>query len=267
MTRRRGSFAAFSVLAAVVVIAFAIAWRNSGSHPVSTSDARRRFESTSSTAAVRPSTLRPPAGVYEYRGSGTEHLDKPPKDQSQGPPMPATVTYRADGCWIFRLDYSTGHWQSWTYCAHNGALDEIGGQTFERWDFVIFKVESTSTFTCASSVTIRPTMRVGDHWTQTCTGTSSAVKGIVTTSGPFTYLGNDSIDVGGTKVAAYHFKQLRTLTGAQTGSQDNDVWFATSNGMPLRNDHHNVVKSDSPIGTVTYTETGTFALQSLRPQS
>ena len=80
-------------------------------------------------------------------------------------------------------------------------------------------------------------------------------------------LGDDTIDVGGTKVAAHHFEQLRTLTGAQTGSQENDVWFATSNGMPLRNDHHNMIKSDSPIGKVTYTENGTFVLQSLRPQS
>jgi hypothetical protein len=37
--------------------------------------------------------------------------------------------------------------------------------------------------------------------------------------------------------------------------------------LPLRNDHHNVVKSDSPIGRVTYTETGTFTLESLRPRT
>ena len=256
-----------AVFALIGGVAFVLAWRNSGSRPVSLDEAKRRFESTSSTVAPPPSPLRPSAGVYEYRGSGTEHLDKPPKSQSQGPTMPATITYQADGCWIFRIDYSTGHWQSWTYCARNGGLDEVGGQTYERWDFVMFKVDSTSTFTCASSVTVRATMRPGDHWTQTCTGTSSAVKGIVTTSGLFTYIGPETLDVGGAKVPAYHFKQLRTLTGAQQGSQENDVWFARSNGMPLRNDHHNVVKSDSPIGKVTYTETGTFALVSLQPRS
>jgi len=266
MTRRRGILAVIGVFVVIGALAFAWAWRNSGSHPVSTDAARRRFES-SSTVTARPNARRPPAGVYEYRGSGTERLDRPPKTQSQGPPMPATITYRADGCWDFRLDYSTGHWQSWTYCAHDGELDERGGQTFARWDFVMLKAESTSTFTCSSSVTIRPTMQPGDHWTQTCTGTSSAVKGVVKTSGPYTYVGDDTMTVGGTKVAAYHFKQLRTLTGAQTGSQDDDLWFAKSNGMPLRNDHHNEVKSDSPIGKVTYTETGTFALQSLHPQS
>jgi len=247
--------------------AFVIAWRNSGSRPVSFDEARRRYESTSSTVLAAPSALRPPAGIYVYRGSGTEHLDKPPKSQNQGPGMPATVTYRADGCWVFRLDYSTGHWQSWTYCARNGGLDEVGGQTFERWDFVVFSVDSTSTFTCPSSVTIRSGMLPGDTWTQTCTGTSSAVKGEVTTSGPMTYLGTETLTIGGSRVPAYHFKQLRTLTGAQTGTQENDVWFAKSNGMPLRNDHHNVVKSDSPIGRVTYTETGTFTLQSLKPRS
>ena len=106
---------ALGALADIGVIAFAIAWHNSGSRPVSIAEARRRLGNTSSSLPPRPSTLGPPAGVYLYRGSGTEHLDKPPKSQSQGPPMPATVTYRADGCWTFRLDYSTGHWQSWTY--------------------------------------------------------------------------------------------------------------------------------------------------------
>ena len=258
------------VLVGFVVIggaAFVVAWRNSGARQVSFEEAKRRFEATSSTVAPRPSPLRPPAGVYLYRGSGSEHLDKPPKSQSQGPSMPATVTFRPDGCWVFRIDYSTGHWQSWTYCARNGGLDEVGGQTYERWDFVVFKVDSTSTFTCPSSVTIRRAMLPGDTWTQTCTGTSSAVKGVVTTSGPMKYLGTERVTVDGKQVPAYHFKQLRTLTGAQQGTQDNDVWFATSNGMPLRNDHHNVVKSDSPIGKVTYTETGTFALTSLQPRS
>jgi hypothetical protein len=266
MGKGRWLVAVAGVFAVVGTLAFAIKWRDSGARPVSIDAARRRVEGTESSVPVRPSTLRPPPGVYQYRGSGTEHLDKPPKSQSQGPPMPATITYRADGCWVFRLDYSTGHWQSWTYCERAGQLDEIGGQTFERWDFVAFKVDSTSTFTCTSSVTIRPTMRAGDHWTQTCTGTSSAVKGVTTTSGPFTYLGDDTVNVGGTKVAAYHFKQLRTLTGSQTGTQENDVWFAKSNGMPLRNDHRNLVKSDSPSGTVTYTESGTFVLQSMRSQ-
>ena len=245
--------------------AFVAAWQGSGAHEVSMNSARKRFAS-SSTVPVVPNALLPPAGVYEYRGSGHESLDKPPKSQDQGPVIPATITHQPNGCWVFRVDYSTGHWQSWNYCTSDGQLDEKGGQTYEKWNFVVFQVASTSTFTCPSSVTILPGMVPGDTWTQTCTGTTSAVKGSVTTAGPYTYIGEETMTIGGTKVAAYHFHRLRTLSGAQTGTEDDEVWFAKSNGMPLRNVRKNVVKSDSPIGKVTYTETGDFTLVSLTPQ-
>ncbi len=247
--------------------AFVVAWRASGARQVSLDEARKRFGSSSTTIVAAPANvLRPPAGVYEYGGSGHESLDKPPKSQNQGPLIPATVSPKGANCWTFRADYSTGHWQSWDYCSTNGDLVERGGQTYEKWDFVMFQVTSTSTFTCPSSVTIKPGMKPGDTWTQTCTGTTSAVKGQVTTSGPYTYVGPVTLTIGGTPVAAYRFHRERTLSGAQTGTERDEVWFAQSNAMPLRNDRVNVVHSDSPIGTVTYTESGSFTLQSLTPR-
>ena len=135
--------------------------------------------------------------------------------------MPATVTHRSDGCWTFRIDYSSQHWQTWIYCPRDGGLVELGGQTFERWDFVFTKYDSTSTFTCdPPSVAIRAAMHSGDHWTQTCRGTSSGTKGVGVTSGPYTFVGDDTVTVGGTAVAAYHFHQERTLSGSQTRHAD-----------------------------------------------
>jgi hypothetical protein len=246
---------------------FAVAWRNSGAHQVAMNDVKKRFAATSTTGAARAATLEPPAGVYDFRGSGTERLDRPPKTQPQGPAIPATITRQANGCWTFRVDYSTGHWQSWRYCAQGGELREMGGQTYERWDFVMLKVDTTSSFTCSSSVTIRPSMRAGDTWTQTCTGSSTGVKGVTKTTGPITNVGEETLAIGKARVPAYRFHQVRTLSGAQTGTQDSSLWFAQSNGMPLRDTRKNVVKSDSVIGKVTYTETGTFTLASLVPQT
>jgi len=174
--RRRGLIVALGALALLIAAGevFVVLWRRSGAHPVSTDEARRRFEqSSSSTQPPNATDLRPTAGVYVYRGSGTEHLSLPPKSQ-QGPQMPATVTHRSDGCWTFRLDYSSRHWQTWIYCPRNGGLVELGGQTFERWDFVFTKYDSTSNFTCdPPSITIRTNMHPGEQWQQQCRGTSS----------------------------------------------------------------------------------------------
>jgi hypothetical protein len=260
------------VLAGAIVVLVAgsltfLLWRRTGSHPVSTESARRRFEQSSSTQPANPALLRPPAGVYTYRGSGTEHLSLPPKTQGQGPAMPATVTHDAGTCWTFRIDYSNHHWQTWHYCARDEGLVELGGESWARWDFVVTTYDNLADFTCdPPSVTIRATMRAGDHWQQRCEGTSSGTKGRGVSAGRYTYIGPAIVHVGGASVRAYHFRQHRELSGNQTGTQDSDLWFATSNGLPLRNDRNFTVHTDTPIGASTYTETGSFTLTSLRPQ-
>ena len=258
--------AAVGVVVLVGVAVFVVLWRRSGAHQVSTNEARRRFEQQSSTQPAQPSVMRPPAGVYVYRGSGSEHLSLPPKTQKQGPQMPGTVTQSANGCWTFRIDYSSQHWQTWNYCPRDGGLVEAGGQTFERWDFVFVKYDSTSTFTCSSSVTIRAHMQPGDSWQQSCRGTSTGVKGVGLTSGPYTFVGPEVLTIGGKRVPAYHFRQLRTLSGSQTGSQRTDQWFAQSDGLPLRNVREQTVRTHTVVGSSTYTERGSFELTSLVPQ-
>ncbi len=266
-SRRRIVVAVVVVVAFVAIVVVVILWNRSGAHQASTSDAQRRFEQSSATQPPNTSVLRPAAGVYSYRGSGTEHLSLPPKTQNQGPLMPATVTHRTDGCWTFRIDYNTAHWQTWIYCPRNGGLVELGGQTFERWDFVFTKYDSTSTFTCdPPSVAIRATMRAGDQWRQTCSGKSSGTTGTATTSGPYTFVGPENVVVGGTAVPAYHFRQVRTLSGNQTGTQSADLWFAVNDGLPLRNERQVTVHTDTVIGSSTYTESGSFELTSLVPQ-
>jgi hypothetical protein len=270
VSRRRRRIVVLAIVCALIAgtATFVILWRRSSSHPVSTEEARRRFEqSSSSTQPATPSELRPAAGVYTYRGSGTEQLSLPPKSQNQGPQMPGTVTHSSDGCWTFRIDYSNQHWQTWDYCSRDGGLVELGGQTFERWDLVFTTYDSTSTFVCdPPSVVIRPAMRPGDHWKQTCRGSSSGTSGNAVTSGPYTYVGDATVVVGRTKVSAYHFHQERTLTGSQTGTQTTDLWFSKNDGLPLRNQREQTVHTDTPIGSSTYTERGDFQITSLTPQ-
>ena len=109
-------------------------------------------------------------------------------------------------------------------------------------------------------------MRPGDKWRQQCRGTSSGTKGAAITSGPYTFVGDDVVVVAGTRVRAYHFRQERTLSGSQTGTQTAQLWFAMANGLPLRNVRDVTVHTDTIVGTSTYTEHGDFRLTSLRPQ-
>ncbi len=268
MQRRRpirwvAATAGVVLVAAVVVIV--VLWVRSGAHEVDIDDVTAP---TGSTTPPAPAELRPEQGVYAFEGSGTDRLDKPPKEQAQGPQVPGTVTHRADGCWTLRMDYSSNHWQSWVYCPRSdGGLDERGGETFQRWDFGAFATESMSSFTCADAVTIRSGQQPGDSWDQTCSGTSSSSDGETVSTGPYTYVGPATVDVNGHPVSAHRYRRERTMSGAQRGTETSEVWFAADTGLPLRNERSITASTDTVIGEVTYSEDAEFRLTSTTPRA
>lgn len=247
---------------AIAAAVIAVRWVQGRAEPVDPNDVATP---TGSTLPSEVAVLRPPQGVYLYEGSGTDRIDKPPRDQAQGPTMPATVTHESGGCWTFRIDYSTNHWQTWRYCPRDGGMDEAGGQTFQRWDFGAFANETTSTFEC-DAPTIRADQEPGDEWTQSCTGSSTGVEGTTTSEGPYRFIGTDTLTVDGEEVRAFHYRRKRTNSGNQTGSEVSEVWFSAETGMPLRNERELEAVSDTVIGEVRYTEEGEFELTSLVPR-
>jgi hypothetical protein len=256
--------AAGGVLVAAVVV-LVVLYVRSGAREVTVDEVTAP---TGSTLPTTPAVLRPEQGVYAYEGSGADRLDKPPKEQTQGPQIPGTVTHREDGCWTLRMDYSSNHWQTWVYCPRpDGGLDEKGGETYQRWDFGAFAFDSLSTFTCSDAVTIRGDQEPGDTWEQTCSGTSSSTDGEAVSSGPYTFVGAETLAVGGEEVPALRYRRERTMSGAQRGTERSEVWFAAETGMPLRNERSITASTDTVIGEVTYTEQAEFRLTSLTPRA
>lgn len=267
--RRAWIIVALVGVALVVGVAtFLVLLRRASTRSVSVDEARDRAGATGygDDESATPSPLRPAAGVYRYRGDGTERLDRPPTSEAQGPDIPGTVTHLGGGCWRLRVDYNTNHWQSWDYCPTDGGLAESGGAFFQRLDLVAFDVETSSTYICEPPAdAIRAGQEVGDEWAQECHGTSTSAKGEVISSGPYRYLGGDDLDVGGRQVRALHYRRERTLTGGQTGTEAGDLWFDADSGLPVRNERSIEVHSDSPLGQVTYHETGSFHLVTMTP--
>ena len=270
--RRRRWLRIAALVVGVVVVAgvaaFAVLWSRVSTRAVTVDEARRRAEEAGLGTEQAPEAvaLRPAAGIYRYRGEGTERLDKPPTSQSQGPDIPGTLTHLEDGCWRLRVDYNTDHWQSWDYCSTGRGLTERAGEFFQRLDLVVTEVETSSSYTCEPPVdAIRPEQRPGDRWSQTCRGTSTGSDGEIVSAGPYTYVGPETLDIGGDDVDALHYRRERTLSGGQTGTEDVDVWFDAETGLLLRNQRDITVRSDSLIGGVTYEERGSFTAVSTTP--
>ncbi len=213
-----------------------------------------------------PGARRPAEGVYDYVGSGTERVSFPPLSQSEGPTIPGTVTMQGPSCWVLRLDYSTHHWQTFDVCTNGADAWETGGTTWQLFSIGPADVSTTSTFTCVAGTMWLPAHRVTGISTRSdCTGTSTSVKGKTLSEGPYTYLGEATLTIGGQPVPAVHFRQERSDSGAQTGSESYDIWLAEKTGMLLRFEQVIRLVSRSPIGNVTYTQSGDLHLGSLTP--
>ncbi len=269
--RHRRAWITVALIGLVLVVAaatFLVLLRRASTRSVSVDEARDRAAETGlgDDEPAPPSPFRPAAGVYRYRGDGTERLDRPPTSEAQGPDIPGTVTQLGGGCWRLRVDYNTNHWQSWDYCPTDGGLAESGGAFFQRLDLVAFDVETSSTYTCEPPAdAIREGQEVGDEWNQECRGTSTSADGEVISAGPYRYLGDGELDIGGRPIRALHYRRERELTGGQTGTESGELWFDADTGLPVRNERSIEVRSDSPLGRVTYQETGSFQLVSMTP--
>jgi hypothetical protein len=221
---------------------------------------------TGQSQSAPASLLRPEAGVYQATGKGTEKISFPPNSQRDGAVIPVTVRHTANGCWRWRIDYNEAHWHEYDFCPRDAQLFLYSQRNFQSWDFGATKIDNLARYTCDPPAPIvdRGVMP-GQEFTHRCTGTNSAVSGESTTAGPVEIVGSEPLTVGGTKVMAIRQVRRQTITGAQRGTVEEEWWFASGTGLPLRATRNYRIESSSPIGDITYTETGEWALQSLQP--
>jgi hypothetical protein len=250
---------------ACVAVPFAIAWSHRGAKEASIDKAVANFRK--SHGASTAGFLRPPGGVYTFVGTGTEKLSLLATTQQWGPRIPVTVTEDTNQCWNFRVDYSTHHWQSTQYCARGRELQEPSETTFQSFDFVAFKANDTNEVVCNPAIDrIRVDARAGSTWHVACDGRSKTRGTKFHAQGTDTLVDVERIPVGAELVPAYHYSVDRALSGSQSGYERYDIWYSALDGLPVKTDRHVMVKSPSPIGTVTYTESGAYTLTSLKPQ-
>jgi hypothetical protein len=232
--------------------------------PVSMSQAISHFHSDPSADPG----AHPPPGVYSYQGTGTDSLSLPPLSQAEGPTLPGTVELQSDGCWSFRIDYSTNHWQSWTYCARPTGLVETGGLVWQRWMVGPVAETNLSTLRCSLALLSIPSAPAVDKvWPARCMGTSTQVHGTLVSVGATRFLGQPILTIAGHKIPSVHIEVQWTLSGSQVGTERDDLWYDAQSGLPLQNRRSIHVRTGTPFGPSTYTENGEFVLQSLTPRT
>jgi hypothetical protein len=240
------------------------------SHPGARSlgSATRQFEASTTTSPTARHFVLPPAGVYAVSGNGTERISVPPNTENDSALMPVSVSYLAGGCWRWRIDYNTAGWHEYDFCPKGNQLLLEAQRNFQSWDFGVTTVTNLAQFTCdPPSPIVVESPRSGETFVHRCAGTNTAVPGPSSAAGPVTIVGVETEQVGGTPVRAIHMTRRQAITGSQTGELDESWWFATTSGMPLRSVRNYRLATNSPIGQIIYTESGSWHLDSLTPRT
>ncbi len=212
----------------------------------------------------------PPAqGVYELNGQGSEHISFPPNSQHDGSVMPASVTYLPGGCWRWHLDYNVAHWEEYDFCPSATHLTQPANRNSQSWDFGTLSITNVATFSCPAGAVVLPeSPNAGNGAEWTCEGTSTAVQGTTTAHVVMRVIGTAPFAVGKhQKVPAVDEVQTTTLTGAQTGTVVESWWFSAMSGLPVRVDRQIRIATASPLGQITYTESGSWRMTSLTPHT
>ncbi|MGO8871717.1 MAG: hypothetical protein ACLQPH_10025 [Acidimicrobiales bacterium] len=210
----------------------------------------------------------PTQGIYALRGQGMERIVFPPNSQQDGAVMPASVTYIANGCWRWHLDYNVAHWEEYDFCPHATVLLLAAVRNSQSWDFGVVKTNNLARFTCGPGAVVLPKdPKPGQTLEWPCTGTNTSVPGRTFERVTVRIVGIGTLRIGRAVVPTVHEFQQVTLTGGQKGTVREDWWFTVSSGLPVRMERHITILSGSPLGTITYDETGSWQMTSLQPRT
>jgi hypothetical protein len=237
--------------------------------PKSLSVATKAFKGTASISTGGKLTYEPPAeGVYALNGQGTETISFPPSSQRDGAVMPASVTYVANGCWQWHVDYNVAHWEEYDFCPDATQLLLDANRNSQSWDFGAVTVNNLARFTCPPATVVLPEdPKPAQTLEWSCTGTNTAAPGRSSAATTALIEGVVALRIGRSVVPTVHELQRITLKGGQRGSIIEDWWFTAASGLPVRMDRHITIKSSSPIGTITYREAGSWQITSLQPRT
>jgi len=206
----------------------------------------------------------PQAGVYTARGQGGERISFPPNSQRDGTVIPVTVTHLAGSCWRWDIDYNVAHSEQYDFCASRAGLLQPGDSDSQTWDFGVTEISNTAHITCPASTLVLPAQGTPGQslqWSCPETNTSIAGRSVSTTSARI--VGIETLRVGVTPVQTVYELQRTTVIGAQSGTVTEGWWFSRSSGLPLRVERTITVHTSSPIGAITYSESGSWQLTSL----
>lgn len=183
----------------------------------------------------------PPPGKYAATGTGSRKTTPTGAVANVSNPS-IEISGAGSGCVNYKVNMDPGNSNTQTLCATSdgGVVQSKNVQYLKTTIVANLSEENTSTLTCSPPEIMVPAnvaAGVGGAGGGGCLGSnsSSKVPGKYQQKGTFTVVGKESV----AGVEAWHISRVVDMTPAtpentQNGKIVEDIWYATTNGLPVR---------------------------------
>jgi hypothetical protein len=240
-------------LAVALVVAAAdgfLLWGRTLATPVGAERAAASFLTAPATAADLPGP-RPRAGVYQYRTSGYERVDRFGIDRAYPADTVRVISWRGGCRWRETVPIFTQHVETYDFCAAGTDAEDFASAT----SLTYFLVPGVQRFGCGPTgrrlLAGRPP---GTARTWRC------VEGTSVSANTTIYVGPETVHTTGGPVATRHLRLLTALSGESEGGAVRDLWL-TPDGLVVKEERQVNLKVHSGfVGLLTYEERASFLL-------
>jgi hypothetical protein len=228
-------------------------WGRGLATPVGPERAAASFLAGRPAPAGRLPGPRPPAGVYRYRTSGYERVDRFGVERAYPPETVRVISWRGGCRWRETVPIFTQHTETYDFCADGADADDFAYST----SLTYFLVPGTQRLACAP---------VGRRLlTGTRPGTARrwrCVQGSSVSANTTVYVGPDTAHTPAGPVPTRHLRLITALSGQSSGGAVRDLWL-DPDGLVIKEQRQVSLRVRSPfVGLVTYEEEATFLLSS-----
>lgn len=259
--------AVIGVAAVLIAVAGGIAylvWQDTAT-PVDVDEAVDRYREdeppdrpASGTTAEPTQDALPAEGVYVYETTGQERIDIL-GGSTHGYPVETTVTIRHTDCGLLqRWEPLAERWDEEEVCVTDRGRERRQLRTHHEF----FGISDDQEFDCEPGYVLFPEdAEPGDTWPTSCRAAETELLGTASV------MGIEERTVAGAPVETIHVRITEDAGGGSDGPSSDDYWWRTSDGLLVERSSTVDTRSDSPVGTATYSERFTLRLVTPTPRT
>jgi hypothetical protein len=198
---------------------------------------------------------QPPEGVHAYRTSGGESISLLGASHTYPAETYASVVHESGCAWRNEFDIAQEDIDTLTRCSEPGRLLESD----DRRSITFFGQTETEDLRCEPPIVIHD---IHENIGAILSGVSRSND--TTARVRSTYLGHETLTIGGVAVDAGHITARADATGRATGTATDEEWIRATDGLILRRERAEDADATAAFGSnVHYHERASFRLESL----